>query len=183
MGRDDAARPAGRVIRTQDESLPAIAQEREGRGGPARFRTARRGKVSGEGDGGEGRRRSVGFGPGKMAKCVPLEGRKSGVRVERGLGCGVGVGIESTIRRHAGIGDVVMVVWGLAAFVALWGIILGRASRPSPRWRTLILLTLLVLGIGLAAWGGHEDGRIRHAELRDPAAIDTPAEPEETADR
>ncbi len=84
--------------------------------------------------------------------------------------------------RHAGIGEVVMVVWGLAAFVALWGIILGRASRPSPRSRTPILLTLLVLGIGLAAWAGHEGGRIRHAELRDPAAIETTAEPQENAD-
>lgn len=71
--------------------------------------------------------------------------------------------------RHADIGDFVMVVWGLAAFVALWGIVLNGASRPTPRWHAPVLTALVVLGLGLAAWAGHEGGRIRHTELRGPA--------------
>ena len=75
--------------------------------------------------------------------------------------------------RHEGIGEFVMVVWGLAAFIALWGIILARAARPSPTWRSPLLLGLVILGLGLAAWAGHEGGRIRHAELRDPAGAES----------
>ena len=71
--------------------------------------------------------------------------------------------------RHAGIGDLVMVAWGLAAFVALWGIFLNAASHPTPRWQAPLLTALVVVGLGLAAWAGHEGGRIRHAELRGAA--------------
>jgi hypothetical protein len=81
--------------------------------------------------------------------------------------------------RHGAIAEIVTVVWGLAACVAMWGIILGRASRPAPRWRTPLLLALVLSGIGLAAWAGHEGGRIRHTELRGAPAFET----SETDDR
>lgn len=78
--------------------------------------------------------------------------------------------------RHATLGDFAVLAWGLGGLLALWGIFLERAQRPSPRWRTLALLGMIVFSIGLAAWAGHEGGRIRHAELRRgaqmPASLD-----------
>lgn len=68
--------------------------------------------------------------------------------------------------RHTTLGDFAVLAWAATGLVALWGIFLERAARPSPRWRTLALLGLMVFSIGLAAWAGHEGGRIRHAELR-----------------
>jgi len=84
--------------------------------------------------------------------------------------------------RHAGIGEFVMVDWGLAAIIALWGVILRRASRPSPSWRPLLLTGLVILRLGLAAWAGHEGGQIRHTELRDPAAVEAPTKNGEPTD-
>ena len=68
--------------------------------------------------------------------------------------------------RHAGLGDVAMLALAAAGLLALWGLFLARAGRPSPRWRLGVLAGALFVGIVLAAWAGHEGGRIRHEELR-----------------
>jgi len=82
--------------------------------------------------------------------------------------------------RHANLGEFVIIVWAIAALAALWGIFLRRAGRPSPRWRTPVLLVLICMGIAMAAWAGHEGGRIRHEELRH--GVEAPATQEGNAE-
>ena len=68
--------------------------------------------------------------------------------------------------RHESLGEITTIAWALAALLALWGVFLGRANTPAPRWRVPALIVLIVVGLGLAAWAAHEGGRIRHDELR-----------------
>jgi hypothetical protein len=76
--------------------------------------------------------------------------------------------------RHASLGDATMIAWSVAAMLSLWGVFLDRAGARAPRWRAPALVVLVAVSLGLAAWAGHEGGRIRHDELRhgvDPTII------------
>jgi hypothetical protein len=73
---------------------------------------------------------------------------------------------QAFANRHESLGDLTTVAWGIAGMLALWGVFLRRAAMPSPRWRAPVLVGLILVGLGLAAWAGHEGGRIRHQELR-----------------
>jgi hypothetical protein len=74
--------------------------------------------------------------------------------------------------RHAGLGDLATLLWSAAGILALWGMFLRGAGRPSPRWRERALCGLMLASVALAAWAGHEGGRIRHTELRGAGVVD-----------
>lgn len=75
-------------------------------------------------------------------------------------------GAQAFADRHETLGELTMIAWALAAMLALWGVFLRRAAADAPRWRLPALVALIVIGLGLAIWAGHEGGRIRHDELR-----------------
>jgi hypothetical protein len=75
VGGDNAERATGGMMRTPDESLPAIVHGREGQRRATQARTARRGEVSGEGDG-AGKSKLMKLASARIAGCTTMGWRE-----------------------------------------------------------------------------------------------------------